>query len=205
MVFGFEFFKINCLETCGLGHQPSPKPILPIMLIAGCLLGISAIFETQDRIILHMQFYTWPLFNITAHHRLFPGSSWPGILFYCVANFTNCQFEDIYFSCSRFCYNKWTTSLYINLHLFQYCVVQKYEHLRFSFLKKILVCLFIYLRERAHSRQSSRHRGRHSKKEKQIPYWTEAWLGAQFQDPEIMTWGEGRRFTDWATRCLNLE
>ena len=53
--------------------------------------------------------------------------------------------------------------------------------------------LFIWWKEST-SRESSRGRGRTRLPEQGVK------LGAQSQDPEIMTWAEGRCLTDWATQ-----
>ena len=68
---------------------------------------------------------------------------------------------------------------------------------------------FIYLRMRVSeseresestSRGSSRGRGRSRRPPEQGP-----WRAAPSQDPEIMTWAEGRCFTDWATQGLSSD
>ena len=32
------------------------------------------------------------------------------------------------------------------------------------------------------------------------PWWTRTWMQGSIQDPEIMTWAEGRCWTDWVTQ-----
>ena len=57
---------------------------------------------------------------------------------------------------------------------------------------------FAYLFERKHtSKDTGRGRSR-------LPTEQGAWHGTRSQDPEIMTWAEGRRFSDWATQALRL-
>jgi len=77
------------------------------------------------------------------------------------------------------------------------------EGFRFSILMKTLLAVFfkilcIYLRERVHAHAHERG-GREGQKErdKQTPRWVWTWS----QDPEVMTWAEGRRLTDWATQA----
>ena len=43
---------------------------------------------------------------------------------------------------------------------------------------------------------------KHTDAHKQAPVDQVARYGAPSQDPEIMTWAEGRHLTDWATQAL---
>ena len=57
--------------------------------------------------------------------------------------------------------------------------------------------LFIWQRERERERE---HKQGEEEREKQAPFEQGVQCGAQSQDPEIMTWSEGRHLTDWATQ-----
>ena len=51
--------------------------------------------------------------------------------------------------------------------------------------------------------QASTSKGEQQReREKQLPPEQGAWHGAQFQDPGIMTWAEGKHPTSWATQAI---
>ena len=58
---------------------------------------------------------------------------------------------------------------------------------------------FIYLRKRASECAQVRERQREGRS--RLSTEQGAWYGAQSQDPEIMTWAEGRCLTNWVTQC----
>ena len=68
----------------------------------------------------------------------------------------------------------------------------------FFFFLKILS---IYLKERESMHKHGMGEGeRQREKEKQTPHWAESLTQVPSQDPEIMTWAEGRCLTNWATQ-----
>ena len=68
---------------------------------------------------------------------------------------------------------------------------REYEKCRKFFLR-----FYLFIRESKRERIWAVGRG---KRRSRLPTEQGAWYGAQFQDPEIMTWAEDRFLTDWAT------
>ena len=68
-------------------------------------------------------------------------------------------------------------------------------------IKKIFLKIFIYLFERDRDSEREREPGRRGEDRKRSTFFAEqgAWCGAQFQDPEITTWAEGRHLTNRVT------
>ena len=86
--------------------------------------------------------------------------------------------------------------LLINTLLANYSCILRIKLKSFRVLIVFLLRFYLFIWEREGKRDS---RGRDRGKSRVMTERRD-WCGAWSQDPEIVTWAEGRRLTDWATQ-----